>query len=106
MAKLAGYKVDKKKKVIYRYEKAELTADEKENITLLIQGGYELSTRRIKRPPTVEEMREALSADKEALKKFEELYKMKKHINEKGKEEAGFHAAAKFYTEWKKAQKK
>lgn len=96
----ASYKVDANKKIVYRYNGMTPTAEEIEDINTYVNAGYII--KRIDRSITVSEMRAELNADEAALTEFERLYKLKTVTNDKGKQEAGFHAAAKFYNDWKK----
>lgn len=99
-----GYKVDTAKKIITIYSNVEQSAADKEDIQLYVSAGYVI--KRAKRAATVEEMRDALkAADPKAAEEFDKLYEMKKVVID-GKEELGFHAAVKFYNNWKKEQEK
>ena len=102
--KIQSFRIDEKKKAIIIYNNVEPIAAEETLKMFYLNNGYRPLIDEKKKGITVDEMIAELESDKEALKKFEELYgcKDKKAIAEK---KAGFHAACKFYNEWKKANK-
>ena len=95
-----SYKVDTRKRILTRYRGVEPTAEDEKDIALYVGGGYEIKW--AKKPVSVDEMREVLKADEEALAEFDRLYGEKKVVNDKGKLELGFHAAVKYYNAWAK----
>lgn len=105
MAKKAQtFKIDEKKKAIIIYTNVETNAAEETLKSFYLNNGYKPLFDEKKKGITVDEMREEMKNDKDALAKFNEMYenKDKKAIEEK---KAGFHAACKFYNQWKKTNK-
>ena len=92
--KPTSFKLDEKKKAIIIYTNVEVEA-EKSLIELYLKSGYAPMFSEKKSSKTVKDMRKELSADEEALKKFNEIYEQKN----------GFFDACKFYSNWKKEQK-
>lgn len=98
--KKVNYKIDGKC-VIAKI--AELTEEELSAVKNYIALGFELKEPEKKPGIKVSEMREELKADAEALKKFNELYKIKAD-KEKGIK-PGFYQACIFFNAWKKKNK-
>ena len=99
-----SYKVDTSKKIVYRYNNVSASKQDEADILMYVAAGYVIKWK--DKSPSVDEMREAMKDDKKALDEFNRLYTLKTNINEKGKEEIGFHSAVKFYNKWKKEQAK
>lgn len=92
MAKKAEtFKIEEKKKAIIIYTNVEPIAAEESIKMIYINSGYKPFFEEKKKGITIEEMREELKKDKEALAQF----------NEKYNSEKGFHVACKYYNEWK-----
>lgn len=66
---------------------------EEELTTMYLKAGYQPMYEEKKPTTKVADMKKALKADEEALKKFEELYNSKDN---------GFFEACKFFNDWKK----
>ena len=94
-----SFRIDNKKKAIIIYTNEEQTDAEKTLIQSYIMSGFTPKMEEKKKSKTVDEMREELSVDENALKEFEAIYKSKA----KGK---GFFGACKYYGEWAKKNKK
>ena len=95
------FKLDEKKRQIIIYNNVDAPAEEFLKKRYLDMG-YEPMFEEKKSTKTVAEMRAELKADPEALKKFNELYKIK-GTSKDGK--VGFFEACKFYNGWKKNKK-
>ena len=102
--KVQSFRIDEKKKAIIIYTNVEPIAAEESLKGFYLTNGYRPYFEEKKKGVTVDEMIAEFGEDEEAIKKFEELYscKDKKKIENK---EAGFHAACKFYNNWKKNNK-
>lgn len=94
-----SFRIDEKKKVIVLYTNETQSDAEKTLIQSYLMGGYTPKMEEKKPAKTVAEMKKELSADENALKEFEAIYKSKA----KGK---GFFGACKYYGEWAKKNKK
>lgn len=97
------YKLDTTKKIITIFDNITQTVADKADIAMYVAAGYVIkhSTK-----ITVEMMEAAMKDDTKALEEFKKLKGQKEVFNpEKGKMEAGFHAAMKFYNNWKEEQK-
>ncbi len=108
--KAQSYYIGKTKKgenYIVLYDNVEATAAEQKMIDKFISLGYEVRFEEKKASAKVIDMREALAADKEALAKFEAIYKGDEKVFKKdGTEQTAFFAACQFYNDWKKKNKK
>lgn len=96
---VSSYRLDTDKKIIYRYDNIPATKQDEADILLYVSVGYIIKHTT---KTSVDDMREALKTDPKALEEFNKLYNLKTNINDKGKEELGFHSAVKFYNTWKK----
>lgn len=103
--KIQSFRIDEKKKAIIIYTNVEPIAAEETVKTFYLNKGYMPLLEEKKKGITVEEMREEMKDDINALEEFNKLYtcKDKKKIEEK---KAGFHAACKFFNKWSKEQEK
>lgn len=101
-----SFKLDEKRKVIILYSNVRIEA-ENDLINFYLDRGYKPMYEVKKAPTKIEDMRKELEADKEALAKFEEIYKTKvsKDASKEEKKRVGFFGACKYYTDWKKKQK-
>ena len=100
-------KVDDDKKVIILYSNVEVPAAEKVLIEFYLNKGYIPKFEEKKDGMSVKDMRSKLKNDKEALKKFNEIYDTKAtdETPDEEKNEIGFFGACKFFNQWSKEQK-
>lgn len=106
--KATSFKVDDKKKVIILYSNVEAPAGEKALIEFYLTKGYTPMFEEKKDGISIKEMRAELEKkDKDALKKFDEIYEIKatEQMTKAEKKEIGFFGACKFYNQWTKEQK-
>ena len=89
-----SFKLNEKKKIIILYTNVRIEA-ENDLINFYLDRGYAPMYEEKKPSVKVEDMRKALEADKETLKKFDDAYK----------EKNGFFEACKIYTAWNKENK-
>lgn len=95
------------KNIIVLYTNVEPPVAEQKMIDRFVNQGYEVYYEEKKESLTVDKMKAALSADAEALAKFEAIYSGKeKQYKKDGTEEVSYFAACKFYNGWKKKNKK
>ncbi len=80
---------------------SDLTDEELAVVKKYLTLGFELKEASKQKTKTVDEMREELAVDANALKEFNKIYGAKAVKGEK----APFFSACKFYNDWKKAQK-
>lgn len=107
-----SFKLDEKNKVIILYTNVRIEA-ENELINFYLDRGYTPKYDEKKEATKVDTMRAELEEfDKanntEHLVKFDEIYKTKlgKTATKEEKKKVGFFGACKYYTDWKKEQKK
>lgn len=95
-----SFKVDSKKKIIILYTNVDKVEAEQFLIDYYLQNGFTPKLEEKKKGKTVDEMRKDMENDKKALDNFNAMYsnKDKEAI---AKKKAGFHAACKYYNEWK-----
>ena len=79
-----------------------LTPEELEIVKKYLALGFVLKEKSKQKTKTIEEMREDLAVDSDALREFNKIYGKKAVKGEK----APFFDACKFYNNWKKEQKK
>lgn len=100
------FKIDEGKKVIIVYSNLNQTEEDDIIIQKYAKYGYTIQLKEKKKAETVSEMRAKLELeDKAALDEFNRLYAIKKDKNDE-ESKSGFHLACKFYTDWKKDNKK
>ena len=100
--KADSFRVVEKGKKIIVYTNVEMTEAEEKLFNTYVKLGYTPLFEEKKPSKTVEDMRKELSADKDALKQFEEIYNKKK---KKGDKSTPFFDACKFYQQWAKEKK-
>lgn len=109
--KFESFRLDEKKHaiIIYTNVDAKIAEEEKMLRDFYLNNGY-LPMKEVKKAPvTIAEMRTDFGEDKEALAEFDRLYKLKpdeiEEVGKNGKKKTGFHLAAKYHADYKKAHK-
>ena len=100
-----SFKVDSKKKIIILYTNVDKVEAEQFLIDYYLQNGYTPKLEEKKKGKTVDEMRKDMENDKAAL----DIFNAKYHNTDKeavAKKEGGFHAACKYYNDWKSGKLK
>ena len=109
--KFESFKLDDKKKaiIIYTNVDTKVADEEKEMREFYLNKGYLPMKEEKKAPVTIADMRRDFGEDKEALAEFDRLYKLKpdeiEEVGKNGKKKTGFHLAAKYHADYKKAHK-